>query len=385
MTKLQFSSKDIFRSLRLGLSAKRVWIAFLGLLFGFAGYSGMTYLAYVSAGNDWLTVWELFRLLPFPRPSLFPWPWFSWLVFGAGVLWFLVVYLVTGTCLAKVVYESLRGDEFYSWQDGFRFALSNAGSVLLSPVLLLGFAGVLVLAGLCLSGLGRIPELGQVLVGLLALPAFFVCLFLVYLGIVLLVTFLLGPAVVGCQKSDVFDTLFETFSCVNEVPSRLAWCLLLTGFLAKLGLFLAGLVTSAAGRFGALVLRAFMGDSISDLLSNGSYYFLVTLPSRSWLSLVRAVFVWMANLWGLPQVYRPGVYTGQGWGMVSGSALIGVVFYLVALLVLAYSMAVWFSGLTVSYLILTKVKDGRNLLEVREDESEPVTPAEGTSGTVATG
>ena len=50
MTKLHWNYKDIFRALRLGFSAKKVWMMSLGLLVGFAGYTILTYLAYAAAG-----------------------------------------------------------------------------------------------------------------------------------------------------------------------------------------------------------------------------------------------------------------------------------------------------------------------------------------------
>jgi len=63
VTKLHFNYKDIFRALRLGFSAKKIWMMFLGLFFGVAGYSGITYLAHLVAGSDLLTIWAEYRLL----------------------------------------------------------------------------------------------------------------------------------------------------------------------------------------------------------------------------------------------------------------------------------------------------------------------------------
>ena len=37
MTKLHWGYKDVFRALRLGFAAKKVWMTSLGLLIGFAG------------------------------------------------------------------------------------------------------------------------------------------------------------------------------------------------------------------------------------------------------------------------------------------------------------------------------------------------------------
>src|SRR5512137_1974971 len=113
MTKLHWSYKDVFRALRLGFSAKKVWMMSLGLLVGFAGYTILTYVAYAAAGIDFLSVWQTFRLLPLPSPYEYGFPWYSWVIFAAAVVWFLCAVLVTGTAVSKVAYEQLRGDEFY--------------------------------------------------------------------------------------------------------------------------------------------------------------------------------------------------------------------------------------------------------------------------------
>ncbi|MEO0078428.1 MAG: hypothetical protein ABIK86_05460, partial [candidate division WOR-3 bacterium] len=129
MSKLHFGYKDMFRALRLGFSAKKIWMMSLGLLVGLAGYSLLTYLAYLVAGADLLTVWQSFRLLPFPLPLDYPFPWYSWLVYLAGVLFAICAMLLTGTAVSKVCYEQLRGDEFYESRAAFGFAFRHGRSV----------------------------------------------------------------------------------------------------------------------------------------------------------------------------------------------------------------------------------------------------------------
>ena len=184
MTKLHWSYKDVFRALRLGFSAKKVWMMSLGLLLGFAGYTILTYIAYAVAGTGFLKVWETFRLLPFPSPYDYAFPWYSWVIFAVAVAWFLGVLLVTGTAVSKVAYEQLRGDEFYESKEAFRFAFKNSSAVLASPLLILAFVALIVVFGLVFSLLGAIPAAGEIFVGLLAILAFVASLFIVYLLIV---------------------------------------------------------------------------------------------------------------------------------------------------------------------------------------------------------
>jgi len=373
MTKLHWSYKDIFRALRLGFSAKKIWMMSLGLLVGFAGYAILTYVAFAAAGTDFLSVWQTFRLLPFPSPFDYAFPWYSWLIFAVAVSWFLCALLVTGTAVSKVAYEQLRGDEFYESKEAFRFAFRSSPAVLTSPLLILAFIALIVILGLVFSLLGAIPVAGEIIVGLLAIVGFIAALFIVYLLVVFACSLLLGPSVVGATRSDTFDTLFEVFSCVNEQPARLLWYTATVACLAKLGTFLLGLATSAAGRIAYALTGTFMGEKLADVMGNAAYYFKLTVPD--WCPMpCQQIFVWAVDRCGFSQVYLPGDYLQLGWSADIASLLLGVVFYLIALMVVGYGLSVWFSGMTVSFAVLAYKKDEKNVLELPEDEEELIEP-----------
>ncbi|MBM3314316.1 hypothetical protein FJY71_00540 [candidate division WOR-3 bacterium] len=373
MTKLHMNFKDLFRSLRLGFSAKKVWMTCIGLLFGLAGYSVVTYVAHLVAGHELLTVWNAYRLLPFPEPEFLPFPWYAWLVYVAGVAFLLVTMLVTGTAVVKVAYEQLRGDEFYESREAFRFAIKHAASVLASPLLVIGFILLIAVAGVVIGLIGRIVHFGPAFVGLMAFPAFIASLFIVYLGIVLFFTLLVAPAVTGTTRSDTFDTLFESFSCVNEQPWRLVGYTAVVALLAKFGSLLLGLASSLAGRVGWFILRIPMGDRVTDALSNAAFYFKVTLPDW-WPAALQRLFRWEVAAYGLPQIYRPGDYIALGWGQDAGAVLAALTFYVVALIVVGYGMSVWFTGSAIAYTVLVHKKDDKNILEIPEDEEELIEP-----------
>ncbi len=375
MTGLNFNYKDIFRALRLGFSAKKVGMVMMGLLFAFAGYSLLTYIAHIAAGNDWLSIWETQRLLPFPNPNL-PFPWFSWVIYGAGVVWFLIVMLVTGAAVAKVAYEQLRGNEFFEAGSGFQYALKNIRALISSPLLIIAIIVLIVVAGLVLSALGAIPHFGPIFTGLLAIVGFFAALFIVYLLLVLLFTLLFAPGVVGAMGNDTFDTLFEVFSCVNEQPARLIWYSFLGAVLAKLGSFLLGLASSLAGRIGSLVLSTFMGEQWAEMLSGAEFVFKLSIPNWGVFSPLHQMFVLETKLYGLPQLYAPSYWANPVWSTGIGSILLGMCGYAIALMVLGYGLSVWFTGTVVTLAIIIRKKDDKNILENPEEEEEIIEPAE---------
>ncbi|MEO0080821.1 MAG: hypothetical protein ABIL25_00815 [candidate division WOR-3 bacterium] len=376
MTKLHFNYKDVFRSLRLGFSAKKIWMMFIGLLVGFAGYGLLTYLAYLAAGCDLVTVWEAYRLLPFPEPFFATFPWYSWTLYGIGVLLFIASVLLSGTAVSKVTFEQLRGDEFYESREAFRFAFRQWSSVLGSPALVLAFILIIAVFGLILSALGAIPYFGEMFVALLAVPALAASFFILYLGIVLAFGLLIGPSIVGATKNDTFDTIFEVFSCANEQPARLCLYLGTAAGLAKVGTLAFGVATSLAVRIGHFILALFMGGKLSEAMSNAAYYFKVALPS--WTpGAVRSAFESFANIIGVPQLYLPGEYVSVNWAGDVAALLIGVALYCVAVTVLAYGCSVWYSANTLTYVVLARKKDEKNLLESPEEE-ELIEPANRT-------
>ena len=373
MTKLHWSYKDVFRALRLGFSAKKIWMMSLGLLFGFAGYTALTYVAYAVAGTDFLTVWQTFRLLPFPSPFDYGFPWYSWIIYAVAVAWLLCVLLISGTAVSKVAYEQLRGDEFYESKEAFRFAFAHSAAVLTSPLLIVAFVALILVGGLIFSLLGAIPAAGEIFVGLLAVLGFIASLFIVYLLIVFVYALLLGPSVIGATRSDTFDTLFEVFSCVNEQPARLLWYTATTACLAKVGAILLGFAASAAGRIGYAITGVFMGEKLADVLGNAAYYFKLAPPD--WCpQLCQRFFVDQVNLYGLPQIYLPGEYVALGWSQDVAALLLGVLFYLIALMVAGYGLSVWYTGMTINFAVLAYKKDEKNVLDLPEDEEELLEP-----------
>jgi hypothetical protein len=363
MNQAHFNYKDVFRACHLGFSAKKMWMSFLGFLFGFAGYCIISYIAYLLAGWRIEEVWIDCRLLPLPQAF----PWYSWVVWAIGVVYFIATLLITGTAVSKVAYEQLRGDEFFEIKEAFKYAFQNANAVLVSPVLPLLFVVSLIICGLILSLIGAIPYFGVMFVGLMALPAFAVSLFIGYLLIVFLFTLMLGPAVTGTTKNDTFDTLFEVFSCVNEQPWRLVVYGTLLWVLTKLGMFLIGLASAAAVRIGSAVVHVFTGDKLYDLLANGSHFLKINLPS--WTpEIFRNLFERMITYMRAGMIIEPSYYTRVNWSIDVGSVLFAIGFYCIAIFVISYGAATWFSGNVLIYSVLLKKKDDKNLFEKLEEE-----------------
>ena len=367
MVAMHWNYKDLFRACRLAFSAKKVWMQFVGFVVGGAGYTILTYLAYASSGIPLAAVWERFGLIPWldphivsPELSAIELRWWSWTVWSLGLLYYLVVALITSAAVAKVVIEQLRGDDFFDAQQAFRFALSRLGVLVAAPAMPLAIAALIGALGLLLSLIGTIPVLGDLLLGLLALPAFGASLFAVYLLFVFAISLVLVPVIAGTTRHDSFDTLFEVFSCVNEQSWRLIVYSVVVAALSLTAGGLLGWFSLLAIRFGHSVLQVFAPSNFAGIASGGPYYLRLSLPS--WCPFFR----YFQDSGG---ALVSGELTAQGITQNVAALFVGVSAYVVLLIILGYCAAVWNTGATIAFTILARKKDDNNLLEQREHET----------------
>lgn len=365
---MHFNYKDVFRAGRFGFSAKKIWVGFVGILLGIIIYSLFAYAAFISSPNwDVKQVWQSYRYIPLPFGVDLAW--WGWLIWGIGALLCGFIKMMALTAIAKITFEQLRGDEFYEAKEALKFAFRNWKGVFLSPVTLAIVIGFILVCGFLLGLGGRIPYVGQILVGVFAIPVFAAALFLVYLCVVFFVSLFLSPAVVATTKSDTFDTLFEVFSVLNDQPWRLVIWESLLGAISFLGAFILGFFVKRALLLSNWALAMWAGPRLwmDKIWMKGLWYLPNTLPFPP--------FNWLANGF-LPSMSKARVeyVVGNGTEAFAGW-LLGLAFYMVMFFVAAYAAAIFGSGNALIYTVLVKMKDDKNLLERREEEEyepEPV-------------
>jgi hypothetical protein len=366
MINLHWNYKDLFRACRLGFSAKKIWMEVLGVVVGGLGYTLITYLAYAASGVPIAAVWERFSLIPFLDPY-FATPyalavnisWWSWIIWGVALAYFLLACMVTAAAVAKVTFEQLRGDDFFESREAFKFAFQRLGVIVGAPLMPLLFAAFLVICGLILSLVGAIPEVGDIFVGLLALPAFGASLFIVYLLLIFAFSLVLVPAIAGATKNDSFDSLFEVFSCFNEQTWRLVVYTFVLAVLATAAGAILGWFSLQAIRLGTNVLAVFMGEKLPGVLSGAPFYFRISLPS--WCPLNR-----LQEFGGV--LFGGTDLAASGVGQNIGALLVGVAAYVAFLFVLGYAAAAWHTGAVIIFCVLTKKKDEKDILQEKDTE-----------------
>jgi hypothetical protein len=369
VTNLHFNYKDVFRAGRLGFSAKKMWVVFLGLLIAYVGYAILSYLSYIVTGIEIAEIWETYRLVPMYPINL---PWYSWILWVIGLLWWIVTALLTGVAVSKITYEQLKGDEFFEIKEAIKFALKSGKSAILAPFVLILFIIALVVMGIILALITWIPFFGQLFFTVMAIPAFAVCLFIIYLGIVTIVSLIIGPSIVGETGNDTFDTLFESFSVVNDQPWRFIIYEILLLIVIIIGVGILGFFSAKAIFLGQDVIGLVVPvEKLDNILTNAAYYVQIIIPPflpDSWHDMLTNYIEWI----GMPNLLYPTDYATayESWAGAISSFVLGIIYYLIVLFVMSLGGAIFWSGNTLIFTVLVKKKDDKNLLKIREETFE---------------
>jgi hypothetical protein len=369
VTNLHFNYKDVFRAGRLGFSAKKIWVSFIGLLIAFIGYGILAYLAFLIAGVEIGEIWDTYRLMPMYPLGL---PWYTWIVWVVGLLWWICVALIAGVGVSKITYEQLKGDEFYEIKEAIKFALKCGKSAILAPFVLILFMISLLLMGIVLAVITLIPYFGEIFFALMAIPAFAVCMFILYLVIVTMVSLIIGPSIVGETGNDTFDTLFESFSVINDQPWRFIGYEIILKIIVMIGIGILGFFAAKAIFLGHDVIGLVVSaNKLDNLFSNAAYYVKIVLPAWCPDAYYNTIVDYIQSI-GMPNLLFPPDYVPayESWAGAISSFLLGVVYYLIILSVLAFGASIYWAGNTLIFTVLVKKKDDKNLLEIKEEPFE---------------
>lgn len=357
---LEYRWGDVFKAGRLGFNTRKIGVGVKGLFWGALFYSIFSYGALWISGTHPKAVWQAYRLIPTPfvQGNL---NWMGIAVYIIACLFALFFYLITLTAISKITFEQLKGDEFYEGREAWAYARKNWKAVFVSPLFLPIIIAVLILTGLVMGLLIKIPLVGPILIGLLSFPLIAGAAFIVYLSIVACVVLIAAPAIIAATDSDTFDTVFEGFSLINSQTWRfLLWeiilflmsliCVFVFAYLIKMAL---GLTHTVIGRWAGEDLGAWKA-----MWKNAKWF--VYLPNFFPLVVAK----WFPSLVFTQSAF---ISEGVGKGVFVGSILMGASFYLILFTVLGYGLSVLGSGQTLIYTILVKIKDSKDLLEEKED------------------
>jgi hypothetical protein len=313
-------------------------------------------------GYDFIFIWEKFGILP--CAFAVPVSYYSSSIYWIGIIFSIFSILLTNTAVARLSFMTLRNELFYSWIMAFKFAfkkwVSISGALLTFIFLILG----LIMGGLIMGLLGKIPFIGEIGIALFSLPLIFVSLILLFIITAFLVGLLLIPAIVALADEDALGIVFQSLSLTYNYP----WQIIIYGFtIGILEIFSIFVFTFAIKLAYNIFIKLFslsMGDQILSLKTNAIHIIDKFLPFlQGWIQQLPA---------GIGDFFYTNQYFNPATAVLDLpliSSLIFAVFILFSAgIVLAYGEAVGNAGLSIMYLVLHKKRMNENLLEHEDEE-----------------
>uniref|UniRef100_A0A7V3ZY39 Glycerophosphoryl diester phosphodiesterase membrane domain-containing protein n=1 Tax=candidate division WOR-3 bacterium TaxID=2052148 RepID=A0A7V3ZY39_UNCW3 len=360
---LSYSYKDVWNSIKYSFSFKKLWTQLQGLILGVFIYSIFSYLALLLSGYSIKEIWNYWKFVPIPvGEPLSVWGWILLIIGIAGLLVFTYIYAVA---VAKITVEQLKGDEFYEVKDAVIYARKKGWPVITTPLSILFVILFILLCGVVLGLLGKIPYLGEIILLISAIPAIVMCFFLVYLFFAFVISLILPVSVVSLQESDTFDTLFEVFSTLNEQPFRF---LLYQLYVIISAVFTSSLFAWALGRavwiMDKVLSASWLMGSKFKAIEEAALYFFTTSP------LFGSLYSYLKFL-GIHKILSvPSVLPAEGGLVNLVGFFFGIGLYIMVFLVIAQVLNSLNVGTLLSYLVIVKKKDDLDLLEVKKEEEK---------------
>ncbi len=370
MIELHFDSRDILKAPRLAWSLRKMYVAIRGIAIAWLIYIIMTYISLilteVGRSASFLTLFRYFEFFPWLPPS-FGASW-HYIMYGAGILLALFTLLSTITALARITFEDIRGNDIYQAAEALQFARAHRSTVVVSICILLGIACVVPVSLVVWGLIGRLPVVGPVLFGISSIPVIFWGLFGIAMIAVSIAGFHLVPAIVASLGEDVLETLIQTFSTVFSRPCRLLMYEISAHGVVAVSTGILAAVSIKAMLVTALLCSQLFGGLFDELYTIALY----RIPDAIDFSLYIQDFFDYVPVLHLPNLTA---MTSTCLSVKIAGWLTGLGSLFVLLWVFSYGLSCFSASQLLTYLIIRKHRDGKDL-RLKQDNSDfvPETP-----------
>lgn len=364
MKKLKFDVRDIFLTPRLALSGKKIWVQLLGLATGWLIYTVLTYIALIVNGQTLSDIWKIYHFFPYICCCAFPIAWYSWVIYGIGVLAWVIIFLLASVAVARIAYKQMKGDEFFSSGDSFKYVKKHGVAAIMGPVSILLIIAFFVIMAIIAAWIAKWPVLDIIFLGLPYLLYFIVSTFVVYTAVVFVISLILAPAIVGTAEEDTMETVFQSYSTLWAQPWRLVLYEGIVAGLTAVATFIYGWALILGYQFFNIVFGQswLMEGKMARIVEQASsYLFGVNSPLTEPIS--RFFFVTTPASLGMVKPLFLGTTD------VITIVLVTIAMFVIAGTVVSYALANFSVGQAMIYVILRKKKDDEDLVE-RKDEDE---------------
>ena len=358
---LYFDVRDIFRAPRLALSGKKIWTMMEATFVGYVIYCLFSYFALMAQGGALGELCENFGIIPPPVAlqtvimGIEATGWGATILSVMGILGGLICLVLGATAVARITYKQLKGDEFYSSRDAWKFVKKHWHAPVFTHLSIIIIAAFFVIMAIIFALIGKIPYLGELFFGIPYLLWFAGSVFVVYTMVVLMISTFFTHAIVGAMEEDTMGAVFQVYSITwSQIWRVLLYLPLIYGLVA----------------IGTVVFYFFMTEG---------YNLVNSIFGKEWLmgdKLARMIGwvvgdTFMAGPASLMHWQAPDFFLNEPEGTMEyiGGAFIAISLFIIFWAILSYALCIEVAGQTIALVILKKRSDDDNLLE-RKDEEE---------------
>jgi len=366
-TPLRMSCGEILRAARYAISLRLLSIHVIAFVPAYSIYLLCVYLSLLSTGQSLATAWTEWGLLPSWVAISGPPSAAAVILFGLGIIGLGAAFLLANTAGSRLLWMKRRGNIAFSIREAYDFAFGKFGAVIIAPGAVVILIALLASGGVLVGLVGKIPYIGQLVVTGFAWLWLLASFVLLLAFIIAALSFLLAPAIMATTEEGALEALFQIAGIVWSQPWRLLLYLVGVTLTAILGLIVVA--------FG--MKHAFLLMDASFAMMVGNDYQNLSTQAQHLLQ------NWSAPLGRLlskaPEVTshfffsRPLMPLALSPWLEVLARIFALSLLLAAVWALSYPLAIVNSGLTQTYLVLRRIKDGKNFLE-RPDADESTAP-----------
>jgi len=357
--KLYFDIRDIFLSPRLALSGKKIWIFLRANSCGYLVYLIANYLGFILMGQSIKYIWASQGL--YPCLYLFETTWYTLLLFWVSILFWIKKLFFAATAVSRVTYKQLKGDEFYSAKESRDYVKKHCYAIIFSPISILVIILFFIVLATVFAFFSKIPYLGDFLFALPYLIYLFGSLFTIYTIIVLFVSIIYAPAIVGSLEEDTIGTVFNSYSITWGQPWRIIFYNIILIPLIYIAHTIFGYAIYAGFKFMNSIFGFFMGSKINTIVGTAAN---IVWPKSIGVSIHGSDYL------NFHRFFIPtGSDTLSGVEFIS-SFIVGFFLLLITISWISYSFSIFTVAQTLMLCIFKKRSDNINILDKKDEEEE---------------
>ena len=369
--KLYYDYRDILNAPRIALSGKKISIFIIGNLIGFISYWTLTYFSFSISEYSFYETLNTYGLYPclFGHTA----SWISWSIYFFGIsIWISFLFLAS-TAVSRTTLNQLKGDNFFSISDAWKYSLKYWKSIILTPLTIFFIIILFLLIAIFFSLISSISIIGPVIYSLLFPLYFFGSIFTIYTFIVLINSLLFTPSIVATYEEDIMGTIFQSYSISWSQPWRIILYGLTLFILMILGLEIFSWFCINAYNLIFFIFKYAMGDSLIKITNFSSNIISSNFLFENIFKYHSKVINPLSNYYfNLNDTFNNSSYsTSESISLIEtfSSVILSVFLFIIALSLISYSLSIFSVGQTITFIIFKKLTDDDELLKrLKNDE-----------------